>query len=223
MIAMSRKCGIKFRLITQVPLLNSLGNSMAIRDAVAAGNVIVFRTANRLSGQVAFNGSMPVDPCTLPKEWPNGDTTSGLGYVFGPGADRPATMRTFLIIKPRRWATSGEPAQLEPFVGPVAGGDGASAHTPQSQSSKADTQDDSDQSRIGEDAVLTYLAERDGQEVNRGEMVGFIQTHMSPPPALRTITKALTDLVASGEIEKTGRGLYRITERGKQRLASVAA
>ncbi|MCW2900886.1 MAG: hypothetical protein JWO67_3151 [Streptosporangiaceae bacterium] len=222
MIGMSRKCGIKFRLITQVPLLGSLGNSMAIRDAVAAGNVIVFRTANRLSGQVAFNGSMPVDPCTLPKEWPNGDTTSGLGYIFGPGADRPATIRTYLIVKPRQWATSGTPAALEPYSGPpVAGGDGASQAAP--VGTKTETDDDSDQKRTGEHAVLVYLAEHDGSEVNRGEMVGHIQANTTPPPALRTITKALTDLVATGEIEKTGHGLYRITERGKRRLPEVAA
>lgn len=116
MIGMSRKCGIKFRLITQVPLLDSLGNSMKIRDAVAAGNVIVLRTANRLTGQVAFNGSLPVDPSSLPRQWPDGSTTSGLGFVFAPGADRPSMMRVDLIDDPARWATTGTPAELEPYA-----------------------------------------------------------------------------------------------------------
>jgi hypothetical protein len=115
MIAMARKCGIKIRLITQVPLLDSLGNSSNIRDAVAAGNVIVLRTANRLTGQVAFNGNLAVDPSSLPKQWPDGSTTSGLGFVFAPGADRASTMRVGLIDDPFGWATSGTPVEIEPY------------------------------------------------------------------------------------------------------------
>jgi hypothetical protein len=97
---MGRKTGIKLRLITQVPLLQELGNDMAIRDAVASGNVIVFRTANSLSGQVAFNGALPAQPNTIPREWPKGrakpgqETTAGLGYALGASA-RSAVMRAF--------------------------------------------------------------------------------------------------------------------------------
>jgi hypothetical protein len=97
---MGRKSGIKLRLITQVPLLQELGNDMAIRDAVASGNVIVFRTANSLSGQVAFNGALPASPNTIPREWPKGrakpgqETTAGLGYALGASA-RSAIMRAF--------------------------------------------------------------------------------------------------------------------------------
>lgn len=218
MIGMSRKCGIKFRLITQVPLLSSLGNSMVIRDAVAAGNVLVLRTANRLSGQVAFNGALPVDPCMLPKEFPDGSTTSGLGFVFGPGADRPSTMRVGYVEDPFHWATSGNPAVLETYTGPVRGSDGASQTAPQ-PSAGGPSPDDAELQRIGEDAVLAYLVARDGAEANRGELIAHIQADVSPPPALRTITKALTDLNAAGDIERTGRGMYRITDRGNARLA----
>ncbi len=97
---MGRKVGIKLRLITQVPLLQELGNDMAIRDAVASGNVIVFRTANSLSGQVAFNGALPASPNTIPREWPKGrakpgqETTAGIGYALGASA-RSAIMRAF--------------------------------------------------------------------------------------------------------------------------------
>lgn len=97
---MGRKVGIKLRLITQVPLLQELGNDMAIRDAVASGNVIVFRTANSLSGQVAFNGALPASPNTIPREWPKGrakpgqEITAGLGYALGASA-RSAIMRAF--------------------------------------------------------------------------------------------------------------------------------
>jgi hypothetical protein len=209
MIGMSRSCGIKFRLITQVPLLPQLGNSMVIRDAVAAGNVIILRTANRLTGQVAFNGALPVDPCSLPKEWPDGSTTSGLGFVFAPGADRPSAMRVGYVEDPFGWAISGTPALIElsdgePFGDAVA----------EMDSQPVDVPDDSDAQRVGEEAVLAYLADRHGQDVGRGEMFSDIQATVSPPPALRTLTKAITDLTSAGQIERAGRGVYRITEIG---------
>jgi len=76
--------------------------------------------------------------------------------------------------------------------------------------------------RIGDDAVLAYLADHEGQEVPRGEMFNDIQANVSPPPALRTLTKAITDLIAEELIEKTGRGLYRITEKGIERCRAAA-
>jgi hypothetical protein len=117
---MARKCGIKLRLITQVPLLDQLGGSTTLRDMVAAGNVIVLRTANPLSGQVAFNGNLPVDPKSLPREWeidrPDGTieriTTAGLGFVLGPGA-RSAPFRSFFLGEEvRAYARAGETAEL---------------------------------------------------------------------------------------------------------------
>lgn len=219
MIAMSRKCGIKFRLITQVPLLSSLGNSMAIRDAVAAGNVIVLRTANRLSGQVAFNGALPVDPSSLPKEWPDGSTTSGIGFVFAPGADRAATMRVGYVEDVFGWATTGPTIGLEPYEGPAAkGSDGASTAQPNPPEPQSDAQPD----RAGEDAVLAFLAERAASETSRGDLINQIQGASANPPALRTLVKALTDLVEAGEVERTGRGQYRITEQGLGRAGGQA-
>lgn len=212
MIAMSRKCGIKFRLITQVPLLSSLGNSMAIRDAVAAGNVIVLRTANRLSGQVAFNGALPVDPSSLPKEWPDGSTTSGIGFVFAPGADRAATMRVGYVEDVFGWASSGPDVDLEPYAGPAPKGSDDAAPAPAPQRPAAAPQDPQD--RIGEDAVLAFLAARPDEQCSRGDLINQIQAASADPPALRTLVKALTDLVESGHVERTGRGMYQITELG---------
>jgi hypothetical protein len=96
---MARKCGIKLRLITQVPLVTELGGSTPIKDALLAGQVIVFRTGSPLSGQVAFNGSLPVDPHKLPRVWPDGSpwagkTTAGLAYMLGT-SERSAKLRTF--------------------------------------------------------------------------------------------------------------------------------
>lgn len=223
MIGMSRKCGIKFRLITQVPLLSSLGNSQPIRDAVASGNVIVFRTGNRLSGQVAFNGVMPVDPVSLPRQWPDGSTTSGLGFVWGPGADRPMTMRTYLIENPRKWATSGQPAEPEPFTGPVYGGDGSSQQNPAGPTAAPTDTDDTKPDSAAEAAILNYLAARPfGAEVARGEIIAFIQSTTTPPPALRTITLAFTSLTSTHDIERVSQGVYRLTEQGRARIVRAA-
>jgi hypothetical protein len=96
---MARKCGIKLRLITQLPLLAQLGNSMYLRDQVAAGNVIVLRTAGPLAGQVAFNGSLPgAEPHMLPRQWPDGSTTAGLGYLLGASSHQ-AMYRTDYVDK----------------------------------------------------------------------------------------------------------------------------
>jgi hypothetical protein len=221
MIAMSRKCGIKFRLITQVPLLSSLGGSMAIRDAVAAGNVIVLRTANRLSGQVAFNGALPVDPSSLPKEWPDGSTTSGIGFVFAPGADRAATMRVGYVDDVFGWAISGPEVDLEPYVGPAPkGSNGATADPSPAAAPQPETPQ---QDRRGEDAVLAFLAARPGEQCSRGDLINRLQAASADPPALRTLVKALTDLVESGDLERVGRGTYQITERGLARQSQAVA
>lgn len=223
MIAMSRKTGVKFRLITQVPLLSYLGGSMAIRDAVASGNVIVLRTANRLTGQTAFNGTMPVDPCLLPKEWPDGSTTSGVGYHSGPGADRPTMMRVGLIEDAFHWATTGTPVKLEPFVEPAAGGDGASvtnpAPTAQNVQPAGDLAEATRSRQQATDAALQVLA--DGEWHEKPEVLAAM-THVTKSP--RTVGHALQRLTEAGLAEHPGdRKPYRITEAGLARLAEIRA
>jgi hypothetical protein len=65
---MWRKCGGQIRLSTHTPLLADLGGSTALRDMLTGCFVAVFRTANSLSGPVAFNGRLTVDPRTIPAE-----------------------------------------------------------------------------------------------------------------------------------------------------------
>jgi hypothetical protein len=96
---MARKCGIKLRIITQVPLVTEIGNSTPVKDALLGGNVVVFRTGSPLGAQVAFNGKLPADPHKLPAEWPEGspkagETTAGLCYMIGT-TTRPVPQRTF--------------------------------------------------------------------------------------------------------------------------------
>ena len=85
---MARKCGIKLRIITQVPLLDQLGGSTPIKDALVAGQIIVLRTGSAISSQGAVQGAAEIHPHRLPKVWPAhtacaGQTTAGLGYLLG--------------------------------------------------------------------------------------------------------------------------------------------
>jgi hypothetical protein len=229
MIGMSRKCGIKFRLITQVPLIGSLGNSQPIKDAVVAGNVIVLRTGTRLTGQAVLGG-FPVDPSSLPKQWPDGSTTSGLGFARTSGSDRAAAMRVAYVSDVFGWASSGEPPELEPLDDdqdeqePEAAPAGESKQdTPEPPAQPAA----GDQDGIGERAVLVYLASAEvgGAECSRGDIILAIQraheAKGAPPPGFRTIVKALTDLTAAGLIERGNRGMYRITDRGLDRARAA--
>lgn len=71
---MYRKCGMRLRIVTHTPLLQDLGGSMALRDMLTGGFVWVGRTANSLTGPLAFNGRLPVDPQLIPE-------IAGLGYA----------------------------------------------------------------------------------------------------------------------------------------------
>jgi hypothetical protein len=89
---MGSKCGIKLRLVTQVPTLSQLGNSNVIRSMVASGNVIVLRTGGKSDGQFAFQGALVVDPVSIPRRMPDGSSSAGLGFSLG-SESRQAPMR----------------------------------------------------------------------------------------------------------------------------------
>lgn len=83
---MYRKCGMRVRVATHTPLLADLGGSMALRSMLTGGFVWVGRTADSLSGPIAFNGRLPVDPKTIPD-------VPGLGYVLSKLAPKPMLAR----------------------------------------------------------------------------------------------------------------------------------
>ncbi|RAJ61735.1 hypothetical protein K378_04095 [Streptomyces sp. Amel2xB2] len=220
---MARKCGIKLRLVTQVPLLAQLGNSMTLRDMVAAGNVVVLRTANRLSGQVAFNGTIPADPHALPREFPDGSSSSGLGYSLGPQA-RSSVMRTHFVEDPFEWATTGETTALcadgiatagtdyatwrqrrdeawgtperadEPAAVSLAK-DAAAADADVDELAPVVPADDSAKS-----AICTYLAERDQART------GVIAHDLDIP--LPTVSQSLRRLAAEGRVRRVRHGVW---------------
>jgi hypothetical protein len=88
LVGMGRKCGIKVRLITQVPYAYALGGSIYIKEQLMAGQAFTFRAATQTAGRAAAEGDSPIDPTMLPDKWGKatcapGETTAGLVYVQG--------------------------------------------------------------------------------------------------------------------------------------------
>jgi hypothetical protein len=88
LVGMGRKCGIKMRLITQIPAAYNLGGSTYIKEQLKAGQSLIFRAMTDIAGRSAVEGDCPVDPTELPEKWGKhtcaaGETTAGLMFVQG--------------------------------------------------------------------------------------------------------------------------------------------
>ncbi|WP_327071899.1 helix-turn-helix domain-containing protein [Kitasatospora sp. NBC_01302] len=107
---LGRKVGIKLRLVTHLPTLDSLGTPK-LRQPLTAGNNIAFRTTERSAGYVI---NLPADPNDIPAVWPDepGVPTSGMGYLKGV-EERAAMFRGWSPERSgiaTRWAKRGTPA-----------------------------------------------------------------------------------------------------------------
>lgn len=88
LVGMGRKCGIKMRLITQIPAAYNLGGSTYIKEQLKTGQTITFRAMTDIAGRSAVDGDCPIDPTELPDVWGKhtcaaGETTAGLMYMQG--------------------------------------------------------------------------------------------------------------------------------------------
>ncbi|WP_068426766.1 FtsK/SpoIIIE domain-containing protein [Janibacter terrae] len=117
---MGRKCGVAIVLALQKPSVDELGGSSTLRAMASSGNIVCFRTSDKVSAGMAFAGSLPGDPSAIPKYFPNGKNTGGMGYIAGPGS-RAAVMRAFWVDDPYEWAHSGAPAALDALSAKAAG------------------------------------------------------------------------------------------------------
>ncbi|MBM7058817.1 hypothetical protein [Streptomyces durocortorensis] len=81
----ARKVGIKFRLANQSPNASELGGETLIRDILQGGNNAVLRSGSSATGKRAAGSALDgVDPGAIPKEFSDGTSTGGLGYLAGP-------------------------------------------------------------------------------------------------------------------------------------------
>jgi len=88
LVGQGRKCGIKMRLITQIPAAYNLGGSTYIKEQLKAGQTVIFRAMTDIAGRSAVEGDCPVDPTALPDKWGKntcaaGETTAGLMFLQG--------------------------------------------------------------------------------------------------------------------------------------------
>ena len=85
---LGRKTGVSLWPVAQVPSLAELGDQV-VRSMLVGGNVVCLRTGDRVSAGML---GLETDPSVLPKYFPGGEPTGGLGYVVGPD-NRQAPMR----------------------------------------------------------------------------------------------------------------------------------
>ena len=106
-LKLGRKVGFRVRLAVQVPSIAELGKG-ELRSILVGGNVICFRTGDRVSHGMA---NIPANPNELPKFWRNGKPTVGLGFAAtGDAIPRPSvTMRTDYVDDPYSYAEEAQP------------------------------------------------------------------------------------------------------------------
>ncbi|MER0443207.1 hypothetical protein ABR738_01205 [Streptomyces sp. Edi4] len=109
----ARKVGIKFRLANQSPNASELGGETLIRDILQGGNNAVLRSGSTATGKRAAGSALgDIDPGAIPKEFNDGTTTGGLGYLAGPD-NRAAMWRAPLVEDPFGLAHEGFTTGIE--------------------------------------------------------------------------------------------------------------
>jgi hypothetical protein len=86
-----------------------------------SGNIVLLRTDSTSSSRLALGTAMDsIDPNGIPKYWPDGTPTGGLGYLSGPDG-RSGMFRTSYLDDPYDYASSGETVHLEKASHEAAG------------------------------------------------------------------------------------------------------
>lgn len=224
---LARKAGDMEVLVAQVPSLGELGGNQALRAMFVGGNVVSLRTAEKVSQGML---GLSVDPSLLPKYFPSGEPTQGVGYVASVD-NRQAPMRTDMV--PRRLRREQvevpalEPEFLEAMdkamggVSPTAAfpapAPSRQAPEPRDAPEPPPVDDAPEEGRRCADAVWQVLADRNAP-MERGEVVKWAnelaQTGWgrAKPFSIRAISDALKGLAAGEfpgrEVTKPRDGVY---------------
>jgi hypothetical protein len=208
---LARKAGGSLWFVAQLPSLGELGDQ-ALRSQLVGGNVLSLRTGDKVSGGML---GIDADPSALPKYFPNGAPTQGIGYAVTLD-NRQAPMRTDMVPSRMRHEPVTVP-QLEPeFLEAMDWAMGTRGILmPSSPLVRPDEQsDDGPEGRTCAEAVLMVLTDR-GTEMERGEIikwVGDLTTtawEREKPFNVRSISNALKTLTTAGKIAKVRDGVYR--------------
>ncbi|MFI0822207.1 hypothetical protein, partial [Streptomyces sp. NPDC021115] len=108
-----RKVGLKLRVCNQGPNAEELGGKTLIRDILQGGNNLVLRSGSAATGKRAAGSALAgVDPGAIPREFADGTSTGGLGYLAGPD-NRTAMWRAPYVEDPYALAHEGETTGIE--------------------------------------------------------------------------------------------------------------
>jgi hypothetical protein len=219
---LGRKAGESEWIVTQVPSLAELGGDQALRAMFVGGSVIGLRSGDRVSGGMV---GLQTDPFTLPKYFPDGSPTQGIGYAATMD-NRQAPMRTDLVPSRMRHQAVTVP-QLEPeFLEAMDRAMGTQgilfppAAAPVVPSQSEAPADDGPEGRRCTDAVLLVLAEA-GRELDRGEIIqwaGNIAVDgwgRAKPFSIKSVGNALRDLTAAGRVTRVRDGVYQAAENSE--------
>jgi hypothetical protein len=197
---LGRKAGHSEWLVAQVPSLAELGGDQALRSMLVGGNVISLRTGDSVSAGMI---GLDADPHALPKYFPDGEPTQGIGYAVTLD-NRQAPMRTDIVPSHMRHRAVEVPQLEDEFLEamdremnkgkPLANVAPLAAAVQPEQPA-----DDGPEGRRCIDAVWTVL-QRAGREMERGEIISEVGTLTTgewgrdKPFSIRSVTNALGDL-----------------------------
>jgi hypothetical protein len=208
MATMARKCGIKLRVALQTVLLDQFQSSV-LRQQLQSGNVVVFRTSDAITGNVAFNGVLPASPHLLPAEMP------GACYVMSIGA-KPVMSRTEPISDVYHWANVGETTPLPEVT--------AFLRAARMQ-----------QDAVDADVVGTPAARQAAPAVSKTQIariLEYVNDHHSPITTgtiaaaldikLPTVSQSCRRLVERGQLLDHGDGLWARAETAEAKAEAAA-
>ena len=253
LVGQARKCGIKVRIITQVPSVGNLGGSTYIKEQLKAGQAFIFRAATDIAGRLAVDGDSPIDPTQLPATWGQhtcgfGKTTAGVLFVqgalardvYGRADWTGEDMDCWLvdewgadITSPAQFGPDAQQASGVLWAGRIArsrvaleagrdpenllpGGKALALleQADQLQHGPMKRDDDLNPRPTGAtpvkaaDALLS--AARDVVGAQGGQLTKEQLVAATPDIKASTRDKAIDDLLAAGQITRTGRGVYQI-------------
>ncbi len=218
-LKMGRKCGLRLRLVAQIPSIAELGSSFTIRPLLASMCVVCLRTSEPISAG-AF-ADLPGDPRDLPKRFPDGTETFGLGYITG--AVAPSLFRTFALDDTvvYEWANKGTTARLVPLATAAdAAPDEVPNEAPHATPTAQEVPGAPEPAGVGtaRQMIRAYLAAHPGH-VTSGTLVAELGLNSS------TVSQALARGVAAGQFVRITHGVYAAigTDPGMWRTEHSAA
>lgn len=209
-----RKTGGSEWLVAQVPSLSEMGDQ-ALRSMLVGGNVVCLRTGDKVSAGMV---GLEADPSALPKYFPDGSATGGLGYVISVD-NRQAPFRSDMVPRRMRRQPVEVPA-LEPEFLEAMDRAMRGLKLPPAPAVPPEPDGDAPEGRRCADAVWQVLADS-GQPMERGEIIKWVSelatTGWGRDKAfsIRAVTDALARLAAGDGgrvVTRVRDGVYQVTD-----------